>query len=536
MGQTLPVLIAFLMVIALVHLFGKRLHAPVPVLLALAGAALAFVPSLPRIELDPDLILILFLPPLLYSDAFDTSWTDFRRWLRPILLLAIGLVAFTVLAVGLVAHALLPHLSWPVCFILGAVVSPTDTVAVQAVIERLRIPRRITAILGGESLVNDAPSLVGVQIGVAVVLSGAFDMGRVALNFAWVAGAGVAVGIAVGVVFSWVNKRVRETHVLFVLSLLSPYLAFWITHRIGASGVLAVVVSGFVVSWNIHTVGAASRLDLYAAWDLLIFVLDGVCFVFIGFAAPPLMRESNVADDHPLVLAGLAIAATVVIARIAWTFAVGYGSLWINPAARRREGGYPRPRNVLIVSWAGVRGVVSLAAALSLPVSLPDETPFPGRQEIIACTLFVILVTLLFQGLTLLPLIRLLGIRDEDDTEVEVRRARERMLEAGIARLDRYCNEKSCPLSVHHLRELMADELEMMRDADADARKRAHIRLAVSDEVRGEVIRAQESALRALRDQGGINDRTYIDLQLELDRAATRRTPSTTSEEHAQSA
>lgn len=526
MGQTLPVLIAFLAVIALVHLFGRRLHAPVPVLLALSGALLAFLPGLPHVELDPDLILILFLPPLLYADAFDTSWVDFRRWLRPILLLAFGLVAFTILAVGLVAHAYLPHLPWPVCFILGAVVSPTDTVAVQAVIQRLRVPRRVTAILGGESLVNDAPSLVGVQIGVAVVLSGAFNMGTVALNFAWVAGGGVVAGGLIGVLFAWANKRVHDTPVLFVLSLLSPYLAFLIAHGVGASGVLAVVVAGFVVSWNIYTMHAASRVDLYAAWELLIFVLNGVCFVFIGFEAAPLMRTAGLSTNHPLLAAGVAIALTVVLARIAWTFSAGYGSLWLSPESRRREGGYPRMRNVLLVSWAGVRGVVSLAAALSLPQSMGDGAPFPGRQEIIACTLFVILVTLLFQGLTLLPLVRILGIRDEENSDTEVRQARERMLEAGISRLDEYCSEKSCPISVHHLRELMADELQSLRDADDETRKRAGVRLAVSEEVRGAVMKAQDSALLALRDKGKINDRTYIDLQLELDRLTAKRNRS----------
>jgi CPA1 family monovalent cation:H+ antiporter len=524
MGQTLPVLIAFLAVIAIVHLFGQRSRVPVPVLLGLAGAVLAFVPGLPHVELDPDLILILFLPPLLYADAFDTSWVDFQRWLRPILLLAFGLVAFTILVVGLVAHVFLPQLPWPVCFILGAIVSPTDTVAVQAVIERLRVPRRVTAILGGESLVNDAPSLVGVQIGVAVVLSGAFQIGTVALNFAWVAGAGVAAGALSGALFAWVNKRVRDTYVLFVLSLLSPYLAFMVAHRVGASGVLSVVVAGFVVSWNIYNVRAQSRVDLYAAWDLLIFVLNGVCFVFIGFEVPPLMRQADLSHDHPLVIAGLAIAATVVLARIVWTFVVGYGSLWLSPRQRRREGGYPPARNVLLVSWAGVRGVVSLAAALSLPRLTDEGTEFPGRPEVIACTLFVILVTLLFQGLTLLPLIRLLGIREEENSDAEIRGAREQMLSAGIARLDQYCSETSCPLSVHHLREAMADELQALRDIDEEARRLASARMAVSAEVRGEVIKAQQSRLLALRDTGEINDKTYMELQLDLDRAEATRT------------
>lgn len=517
MQESLPLVLVLLAVLAGVHLLAQRVTTPAPILLAIAGGLVALIPGLPRMELDPDLILVLFLPPLLYADAFDTSWIDFRRWLRPILMLAIGLVILTSLVVGLVAHSFMPSMPWAVCFVLGAIVSPTDTVAVQAVIERLHVPRRVTAILGGESLVNDATGLVGVQVGVAVALSGAFEAKALALEFAWVAGGGIAVGLAAGVAFAQANRFIREPRVLFVLSLLSPYFAFLTAHALGTSGVLAVVIAGFVVAWRIHTVPAKARVELYATWEMLVFVLNGLCFVFIGLETPRLLREAH-ATDSSVFVAGLAVSAAVIVTRIVWCLPNSYLPFWLSRSLREREGGYPPLQNVTLVSWCGVRGVVSLAAALSIPHMLDDGSPFPGRNQVIACTLVVILVTLIAQGLTLIPLIRLLGIRDDDDTAHEVCAAREAVLAAGIARLDEYCSETSCPISVHHWRTAMADELVTIRDEDEEERKLASTRLAVSLDVHREVARAQANALLALRDQGKINDNTYMELQLELDR------------------
>ncbi|MCY2959386.1 MAG: Na+/H+ antiporter [Planctomycetota bacterium] len=518
MSETLPVLAALLAALAISAPIARRLRISEPIVLALVGLALAFVPGLPRRALDPELILVVFLPPILYADAFHTSWVDFQRWLRPILMLAIGLVALTILVVGIVAHALLPELPWAVCFVIGAIVSPTDTVAVQSVIEKLRVPRRTTAILGGESLVNDATGLVGVQIGVAVVLSGAFEAGEVAMRFATVAGGGIVVGLVIGLVFSWLNRVARSTELLFTLSLLSPYLAYWIAHEFEASGVLAVVVAGFLVAWRIHLIPAEARIQLYSAWGLMTWALNGLSFIFIGLEAPRLVRETEVGTTSNLLVAGLVLSAVVILVRIAWVFPGAYLPLLLSPALRKREGGFPPVRGVLLVSWCGVRGVISLAAALAIPVTLDDGTPFPGRQAMLACVLCVILVTLFVQGLTLGPLVRLLGIRGDEDSEVEVRAAREAMLEAGIRRLDAFCSETSCPLSVHHWRTHMADELVTLRDEDKDQRDQARARIAVSRDVRRAVADEQASELLKLRDSGRINDRTYLQLQLDLDR------------------
>lgn len=513
--MSLHALSLFLATIAVVTLLAPRLRVPVPIALALAGVGLAFLPAVRGLKIDPNLILIGFLPPLLYADAFGTSWREFTRWLRPILMLSIGLVAVTIAAVGLVAKWMLPDLPWTACFILGAVVSPTDTVAAQAVIERLRMPRRMTAILGGESLVNDATGLVGVQLGVAAVLGGVFDAGETAVTFARVAGLGVLIGAAVGTLFALVNRHVRDPAVLFTLSLLSPYLAFALASDWEASGVLAVVVAGFVVAWRIHLVPPMARVQLRAAWSLLTFLLNGLCFLYVGVESPRLLEAG--AQGDLLWRAGVAVALAVIATRILWCFPAAYLPLWLFPRLRAREGGYPALRGVTIVGWCGMRGAVSLAAALSLPTLDGEGFAFPGRSEIIACTVAVILATLFVQGLTLLPLIRLLRIKDDGASESEVREARQHLLQAGIARLDAFCAEHACPVAVHRYREAMADQLAFLRAEGEAERAHAEQRLAVSREVRQAVVVAQEDELLRLRDSGAIDDRAYAELLLELD-------------------
>ena len=518
MTPLLPVLIGLLTVVALVALVAQRTRIPPPVLLALGGVLLGFLPGLPRLRLDPDLILLGFLPPLLYSDSFRASWTDFRRWLRPILMLAIGLVAATTLAVGFVLHALLPEIPLPACFLLGAIVSPTDTVAVQAVIERLRIPRRMTAILGGESLVNDATGLFGVQLGIAALAGGTFGAKSFTLDFLWIGGGGVLAGVLVGALGVLANKRARGTELLFVLSLLAPYLAFLTAHAAHASGVVAVVVAGFIVSWRIQDVAPSARVALYTTWELLTGVLNAFCFVLIGLETPGLLMETRAAyGTTGLLVAGCAVAATVIVVRILWTFPGAYLPLLVMPKLRAHEGGYPSWSGVAVVSWCGIRGVISLAAALSVPVMLGSE-PFPGREVIISCTLTVILITLFVQAPTLQLLIGWIGLSDEDTSAAEIRHARESVLKAGIAKLDEFCSETSCPLSVHHWRTQMMDELLSLKASDKEEREKARGRHEVSKEVHRAVAAAHAAELLKLRDKGELNDVTYMDLLLELDR------------------
>ena len=515
--EILPTLILMLGVIGTMYFLAPKVEIPAPVLLAVAGILWSLIPGLPSLEISPGFVLAVFLPPLLYADAWRASWIDFRRWVRPILQLAIGLVALTILSVGLVAHWALPGLPWAACFLLGAIVSPTDTVAVHAVLDRLRAPRRATAILGGESLINDATGLLGAGLALAVVLTGVFEAGRIASSFARIAGLGIAIGVATGLAAAAVNRRVRGTNVLFVLSLLTPYLACFLAQRAGASAILAVVIAGFVASWRVHYIAPESRVELYASWEQLAFLLNALMFLYVGLQTRVCL-ERAIETVPGIVGLALLISAVVILTRFVWIFPGAYLPLWLWPRLRRREGGYPSARAVTLAAWCGVRGAVSLAAALSVPAALRDGTPFPGRAEIIACTLMVILTTLIGQGVTLVPLVRRLGLSDADPTDVEVRRAREAMLAAGIERLDAFCSEKDCPIAVHRLRDAMVDQLASLRDEDAMARSKALERLSIADDVRRAVYQAQSAALLKLRDQGFVNDKIHQDLQLDLDR------------------
>jgi CPA1 family monovalent cation:H+ antiporter len=508
----LPSLLLLLAAIAAMSWLAQKIAIPAPVLFALAGVAWSLARHMPRPEIAPGIVLAVFLPPLLYADAWQASWLDFRRWLRPILQLAIGLVVFTILAVGVVAHALMPQLPWGACFLLGALVSMTDTVAVHSVLERLRFPRRATAILEGESLTNDATGLLGVELATVVVLSGAFEAREIAIGFARIAGLGVAIGVAVGLTAARINQKVRGTSVLFTLSLLAPYGAYFLAERVGSSGVLATVIAGFVASWRVHYIAPESRVALYASWEQLAFLLNGVMFVYIGLETPARLVEAVETVPGILVVA-LLVSATVILARAVWIVPNAYLPLWLFPALRRREGTYPALKAVALVSWCGVRGAVSLAAALSLPAALP------GRAEIVFCTLAVILVTLIGQGTTLLPLARRLGLEDAQPAEEEELRARETILAAGIARLDAFCSEEKCPIAVYRLREAMVDHLESLKAEDATLRSHAQQRLAVAEEVRRAVYEAQSRALLELRDREQVNDRVHQILQLDLDRA-----------------
>ena len=517
MDDLLPRLIAILGVIGVASVAAPRIRVPAPVLLAIAGIVWALLPGLPHAQIDPHIVLSIFLPPLLYAEAWRASWHDFRRWMRPILSLAIGLVAFTILCVGIVTKQLAPELPWSLCFLIGALLSPTDTVAVHGVLERVRVPRRATAIIGGESLINDATGLLGVQLTLAVFLGGMFEAADVATTFARIAGLGIASGVAVGALAIALNLYLRGTAVLFVFSLFVPYLAFAAAEAVGASGVLAVVVAGFVASWRIDVIAPESRVDLYAGWDLSTFVLNGLMFLFVGLEIPHRLG-ADPATMPTLLSTGLVIAFVVVLARFAWFWPAAYVPLWLFPRLREREGGYPHPRAVVLAAWCGVRGAVSLAAALALPRTLRDGTPFPGLDVIDAAVLVTIAVTLLGQGSTLGLLLRWLRLPSDPSTEEETRKAREAMLTAGIARLDDFCNEAKCPVAVFRYRDTMSDRLAELRELEASARDHATRRLEVSREVRRAVWRAESNELLRLRDAGEINDRDHQELQLELDR------------------
>lgn len=423
MGE-LVLIFTLLGAVAALATLANRLRVPYPVLLVLGGLGLAFVPGVPRFRLEPDLVFLLFLPPLLFAAAYFTSWRDLQRNVRPVGFLAVGLVLATTLAVAAVGHAL--GLPWAAAFVLGAVISPTDAVAATAIAQRLGVPRRIVVILEGESLVNDATGLVAFRVAAGVAAgTAAFSPAGAGLQFA----VGAAGGVLLGVLTGWLTLRLLQTLgdplIEAVVTLLVPFLTYslaeegphLIWHELLGfagepyfSGVLAVVTAGLVVGRKSPAVmSSSSRLEGRAVWDVVVFLLNGLAFILIGLQLPEVVRGLGGYSAADLVRSGVLVSLTVVLVRIVWVFPATYLPRLLDRRLRERDP-YPAPGSVAVIAWAGMRGVVSLAAALSLPLTTEGGAPFPERSLILFLTFCVILTTLVLQGLSLPPLIRLLGL------------------------------------------------------------------------------------------------------------------------------
>lgn len=387
-------------------LAARLLHIPRATGLVLGGMALALVPGVPAVTLDPALAMALFLPPLLQGSAYFTVWRDFRANLRPILLLAIGCVAFTTFAVGVAAHLLLPVLPWAACFALGAIVSPPDAVAASSVVEHLHLPPRLVTVLEGESLVNDATGLVLYRFAVVAALTGVFDPTLAAASFVGVAVGGIVVGIACGWLTVQLLRRLHDTNLEIAASFLVSWASYLAAEALGASGVLSTVACGLVLGRHRHAVfSSRTRLEARATWSFAMFVLDALVFVLIGLSLHGVLGRLGPRAWSLLPMAA-AVTATMIAARFVWIYPGTYLPRFLSPRLRARDP-YPPVSMPTVLAWAGMRGVVSLAAALALPAA------FPGRDAILFLTFVAILATLLIQGPTLAPLIRLLGVSHE---------------------------------------------------------------------------------------------------------------------------
>src|ERR1700722_4356262 len=420
-----------LIVVAALAILAKKVALPYPVLLVIGGLALGFVPGLPEMELQPDVVFLFLLPPLLYPAAVFTSWRDFRANLRPILLLAIGLVLLTTAFVAIVTHAL-TGLPWPAAFVLGAIISPPDAVAATAITSRLRVPRTIVTVLDGESLVNDATALVAYRFGIAAMTSGTFSLSEATGRFLLVALGGTGIGLAVGWLASHVQRRLNDPPVQMTISLLTPFAAYIPAERLHISGVLAVVASGLFLGWRTPQIlTARTRLNIYVFWEMTVFLLNGLVFVLIGLQLPRILHTLSGRSLKQLIWQGALISFAAIFIRIAWVFA----STNLLRLVTVTPGQRPPWQGTAIVAWTGMRGVVSLAAALGVPLTLSNGDPFPGRDYILFVTFCVILATLVLQGLTLPALIHRLGVVDDGLANIEERTARLKANEAAVAYL-----------------------------------------------------------------------------------------------------
>lgn len=513
------IILGLLLAIAALAWLASRLRVPYPILMVVGGLGISFIPHLPDLPLQPERVFLLFLPPILYFAATNTSWREFKANLRPIGSLAVGLVLFTMLAVALAAH-LLVGMSWAPAFVLGAIVSPPDAVAATAIFRRLRVPRRIETILEGESLVNDATALVCYQFAVAAVVTGSFSPLAAAGQFIVSAAGGIGIGLIAGMLVVWIRPRIQEPAVENVVSLLTPYFAYLPADALHCSGVLAVVTAGIYISRRLGRIATAQvRLRVYAVWETTIFLLNGLVFILIGLQVSRIVRTSAPTGSMTRVLVvPVVIALVAIAARAAWVFPATYLP-WRWSATVRARDPLPALSSILLIAWTQMRGVVSLAAALALPMVCSGGSTFPDRDKIIFITFGVILVTLVGQGLTLPPLIRALGISaDTDETADEEVTARYLAAVAAVERLDALAPRDGQAAAVlQRLRATYDDQIAYYIRRMNPSGEDPLVACESGEQARREVIRAQREMVLRLRDQGTIGDQVLRDIERELD-------------------
>ncbi len=504
---------------AALDLVALRFHLPHPVLLVIGGLVLALSPGLPRAELAPELVFLIFVPPLLYASAITTSWRDFRANLRSILLLAIGLVLATIAAVAVVGHAILPGLTWPAAIVLGAIVAPPDAVATTAVTRTLGVPRTITALLEGESLVNDATALVVYRMALRAAGTGGYSLSTAVLQFAVAGGGGVAFGLGVGWTIAQLRRRIPHVpEVENTISLLTPFAAFIPADRFGLSGVLAVVAAGLYLGRRApRLLPPATRVQAGDMWNIVTFLLEGLIFILVGLDLPLVLSTIGHASMTTLIGYALLISATTIVVRFAWTIPGAYLPRLIDRWRGKRPR-FPPLRHVLFVAWAGMRGADSLVIALALPM-MAAGGPFPGRGLIIFITFGVILVTLVLQGLSLRPVIHVLGLGSDEEELHELAVARALTASAALRRLDAL--EAEDPALGDAVRLLRDRHRHRLHRYQARARQTRHERderaAAAYRRARQEMIDAERDEVIRLRDRGRISDDVMRQVQRDLD-------------------
>ena len=512
-------LLALLVAGAALLALAPTLRLPYPILLVLGGLALGFVPGIPHLVLDPRIVLVAILPPLLYSASFFTSLRDLRANVRPLSLLAVGLVLTTMLTVAAVCHVAIAGLSWPVCFVIGAIVAPTDAVAATAIASRLGLPRRLVTLIEGESLINDATALVAYRFAVAAVVTGTFSLWEASWRFVVQVVGGIAIGLAVGYVIRQVRRRLDHSPTEIAIALFSGWFAYLPAEAAGVSAVLAAVTVGIYVGWftpELTTV--QTRLQGDAVWEIVVFLLNALLFGLVGLQLRPILDSLSGRSTGSLIADAAIVTATVILTRLVWIYPATYVPRFLFRRIRERDP-YPPWQYPTLLGWAGLRGAVSLAAALALPLTTDAGEPFPERHLVIYLAFCVILGTLVLQGLTLPLLIRVLDLEDDGIEEKEETKARIHAAEAALGRLEELAEEAW----------VRDDTLERVRGAYQFRQNRFRARFDDQDDgaieersqnyqrLRRELLDAERAAVVELRRQGRINDEVMNRIQRDLD-------------------
>jgi Na+/H+ antiporter len=508
-------LILLLMLVAVaLGWVARHFHFPYPIALVIGGLALGLIPKLPTFPFDPQLILVLVLPPILYQAALLTSWNDFKSNIRPIGLLAIGLVIVTTLAVGAALKLLVPDVPWAVAFVLGAIVSPPDAVAATAILSRMNIPRRIVTILEGESLVNDASGLVIYKFAVVAVLTGAFSLTEASLQFAAVAAGGILIGIVLAYLFIAIHKKLGDPFIEVLTSLTIPYVAYIIAEQVHVSGVLAVVAAGLLRGrYAPEIVSAEMRIIARSVWSILVFILNSLVFILIGVEMSNVVEKLNMYTLGHLLFLGLSVSAVAIAVRFLWVYPAAYLPRWIAGSLRESDAQL-RKRELGIVSWCGMRGIVSIAAALALPTLLPNGQPFPYRDLVIFLTFFVVALTLIGQGLSLPVLIRKLRVGSNWDIHREQQRVRAVMSAAALAAIDDIMAAENAPLEwAERLRTEMMERIVLAAPDGVETTPRS----TLENRLRHAAIKAERQELIRLWHENEISDEVLHHLEEILD-------------------
>lgn len=524
MDELGPILLVLLLAIAGLAALAHVLRLPYPITLVVGGLVVGLLPGIPEVRLAPELVLLLFLPPLLYAAAFFSSLRELRANLGPISLLSIGLVIVTTLGVAAVAHFAV-GLPWAVAFVLGAVVSPTDAVAPTQIVRRLGVPRRIVTVIEGENLTNDWTALVVYRFAVGAVVGGAFSLPQAGLEFLLTGVGGLMIGLAVGWLVAQARRRIDDPPTEMAISLLTAYAAYIPAEELGVSGVIAAVTVGVFLGWRTpYLVTPSTRLQLYSVWEMLQFMLNAVLFVLVGFQVPAILGALE--GERALELAGQAalIAGAVILVRIAWVFIAMSVPGGAQGCLCARGDAQPPRSHVAIVAWSGMRGAVALAAALAIPLTVAGGEPFPYRDLVIFLAFATILVTLVAQGLTLPWLIRALGVRAGDHEAQEELAARVRAADAALERIDALAGadwtyEETIDRvrsAFDYRRRRFAARVDGDGAEDYEHRSSQYVRLM------REAIDAQRAALLDLRDEGRIGDEVRRRVERELDLEESR--------------
>jgi Na+/H+ antiporter len=517
----------FLLLLVFVAVFAglaRRLKVPYPILLVIAGLLLSFLPGMPRIGLDPNLVFLVFLPPLLYSAAWTLSWREFQRNFVSIAMLAVGLVFFTVLGLALAAGSLLPGFDWRSAVLLGAVVAATDAIAATSIARRVGLPQHIVDILEAESLVNDGTGLLALQFGVLMLVTGRTPsivegVGRLV----FLTGGGVLIGLAIGFVVSWFEKWVDDGPIEIVISILVPYAAYLVGDRAHASGVIAVIACSMYMSRKSPEYTSPQvRLQTTAVWDALTFVLNGIVFVLIGLQLPYVMAQIGGMSRVVLFEYGVGFSAVMIAVRMAWVYGETYIAYAVRRWVQKIQAERPDPRRLFVIGWGGMRGVLSLAAAVSLPYTLQNGKTFPQRSMIIYLAFCLIVATLVVQGLTLPWLIRRLGLSETETIDFEEQEARRVMLREALVHLDRKRIRNRDQSAM--LGDLIAGYQRRLDEIPAEREERAQgvIDQTLRSDAILAVLQVERETLIRLWDAGEVDDEVLRGLQRELDLEESR--------------